>query len=354
MADIGKRIVDISPLLGVFEAQEGEVQHIIGKTGQGKTYEATRRALRYLYSGYTVYTTWRLNLPDYYDERSHFWPLLRNFILGKKEFYRFDLKNNWRHIDLLEGEFVNPETKIIDVKKLSEFVAKITDAIVMLDEGQDVFDSHTKGTAAARQTITRTRHMHKTLIVISQRAQAVDVTARANVTFFYKCVKKWGWPKAFFQVYITDEIDENTSYPIWVRHNSQGMETWKAPVWRSGWARQYIYDSYDSWYLRQNMIKSQDISFEAYSLSFPQRLAALFGYLAPKKRRATIEVSDYEPGGTKLEQQEAGIHGTELNDKQNESNDTEKQLSRPQERAAIFQNEIKKLPLSHVLNLKAK
>lgn len=295
MSDIGKRIIDISPLLDVFEAQEGEVQHIIGKTGQGKTYEATRRALLYLFSGYTVYTTWRLNLPDFYDERQHLWPLLRNFILRRKEYYRFDLKQNWKHIDLLEGEFVDPITKIVDVKKLSEYIARITDAIVMLDEGQDVFDSHTKGTAAARQTITRTRHMHKTLIVISQRAQAVDVTARANVTYFYKCVKALSWPRALFRVYITDEIDENTSYPIWVRHDSQGRETWKAPVWRSGWARQKVYDSYDSWYLRQNMIRSQDIHFDAYSLSFSERLKALVSYLAPRRKNVTIMEKEEKP-----------------------------------------------------------
>jgi hypothetical protein len=76
----GKQIIDISPLLGVFEAQEGEVQQIIGKTGMGKTYEATRRALNYLKQGYVVYTTWKLNLPEYYDEREHIGPLIKNVI----------------------------------------------------------------------------------------------------------------------------------------------------------------------------------------------------------------------------------------------------------------------------------
>lgn len=272
--EIGKRVVDISDLLDNFEAQEGEVQHIIGKTGQGKTYEGTRRALNYLYQGYTVYTTWRLNLPDYYDEREHLWPALRNFFLMRRQFYRFDLKNNWRYLNL--DAYCDSETKEMDVQKLSLFVSGLTDCILFLDEGQDIFDSHKKSTAAARQTISRTRHMHKTLIVISQRAQAVDVTARANVTYFYKCEKRYLLFWAYFKVYRTDEVDESMSYPIWVRHDSQGRATWKAEVWHAGFAKAYIYAAYDSWYMRQQQIRSQDIQFDAYELGFFTRFRVLF------------------------------------------------------------------------------
>lgn len=273
--EIGKKIVNISPLLDVFEAQEGEVQHIIGKTGNGKTYEATRRALDYLFRGYTVYTTWALNLPDYYDEREHWWPTIRNLFLFRKEFFRFDLKSNWKHLDIERPDLVG-------------FVATLTDCIVFLDEGQDIFDSRDRATKEARKTITRTRHMHKTLIIVSQRAQAVDVTARANVTFFYKCVKKFSWPRAYFKVFVTDDVDDQNSYPIWVRHDSTGRIVWHAPVAHSGFARQAVYDAYDSWYLRKDMIKSQDIKIDAFSLSFRDRARAFLRLFKGKKAVARL------------------------------------------------------------------
>lgn len=274
---IGSRIVDLTDVLDQFEAQEGEVQHIIGKTGQGKTYEATRRAGNYLYSGYVVYTTWRLNLPDYYDEREHFWPVLRNLILGRTDFFRFNFKENWKYIDL--DLYTDPVTKVFDTKKFSEFLATLTDCIVFLDEGQDTFDSHDRTTKAARQSITRTRHMHKTLIIISQRAQAVDVNARANVTYFYKCEKSkfLFWTK--FKVYRTDEIDEGNNYPIWVRHDSTGRVTWKAHLWHSGSPKKWVYDMYDSWYLRQQMVKSQTLELEAYKLRPGERFRALYNVI---------------------------------------------------------------------------
>ena len=282
-SNIGKRIVNIAPLLDIFEAQEGEVQHIIGKTGQGKTYEATRRALQYLYSGYTVYTTWKLNLPEYYDEREHFWAAFWKVIFFRKNFFRFNLKKNWHYVNLRKFE---DDEGVFDTEKLARFLAALTDCIFMLDEGQDVFDSHQKAGKIARQSITRTRHMHKTLIVISQRAQAVDVTARGNVTYFYKCEKRYlPFLPALFRVYRTDEIDENSNYPIWARHDSTGRVTWKAQKWHSGFARKRIYDAYDSWYMRQEMVRSQDISVDAFELSFREKLLALWQLLRPANHK---------------------------------------------------------------------
>lgn len=279
---IGKRIVDISGILEWYEAQEGEVQNILGKTGMGKTYEATRRAIGYLYSGYTVYTTWRLNIPDYYDEREHFWPSLRKLIFFQSTFIKINLRENWKYIDL--DNFLDEEG-IMDTEALAKYLATRTDCIFMLDEGQDVFDSHQKSGKIARQSITRSRHRHMTLIVISQRAQAVDVTARGNVTNFYKCEKiQFPFLKPLFRVYRTDEIDEASSYPLWERHDSTGRTTWKAQLWHSAFARKWIYDSYDSWYMRKSMVRSQDIKIEAFTLSFKERIISLLRAFKPKKR----------------------------------------------------------------------
>lgn len=125
--------------------------------------------------------------------------------------------------------------------------------------------------------------MHKKLIIISQRAQAVDVNARANVTWFYKCEAKnfWFLPK-FFRVYQTDEIDESNNHPIWIRHDSQGETVWKAPVYYSGFGRKEVYDAYDSWYMRKNMAKSQEIHMKGYELTTKEKFRQL--WLTLKKR----------------------------------------------------------------------
>jgi hypothetical protein len=256
-------------------------------------------------------------------------------ILGRKNFFRLDYKENWKFVDLRdyesksiyakkytkktkdkkgvdvytedeyieeilpkdistiknleeEGYYLKQEGGIIDTELLARFLATRTDCIFMLDEGQDVFDSNKKSGQIARQSITRTRHMHKTLILISQRAQAVDVNVRANCTYFYMCVKRTSllFPTRF-RVFRTDDVNEISNYPIWVRHNSTGEVTWQAPLWHSGFAKQYIYDAYDSWYMRQNMIRSQDIKVDAYELSFGDKMLALgdaiFGKKKPKK-----------------------------------------------------------------------
>ncbi len=287
MAELGKRIIDLGPVLEQFEAQEGELQHIIGKTGQGKTYEATRRADFYLRQGYVVYTTWKLNLPEYFDERESLGTIILNILLFRKNFFAFNYKKNWHYVNL--DDYV--EDGIFDTERFSLFLASRTDCIFMLDEGQDVFDSHTRAGKIARQSITRTRHMHKTLIIISQRAQAVDVTARGNVTYFFKCEKsKFLFFPTHFKIYFTDEIDEGNNYPIWVRHDSQGKAIWKAPVWYSAYARKRIYDMYDSWYMRKQMIRSQDLHLDAYKLSFRDKMRALVRVIFAKKKVDMIKV----------------------------------------------------------------
>lgn len=271
---LGKRVIDISQLVDVFEAQEGEIQHIIGKTGNGKTYEGTRRALEYLRQGYVVYTTWHMVLPDIFDEREDGESLIFKTLFGRKQFYVFDYKKNWNFLD-------------IDRPDLVEFVAGLTDCIVFLDEGQDIFDSY-EGTGMSkekRKSLTRTRHMRKTLIIISQRAQAVAVSARANVTFFYKCVKgyAWFWPfLPYFKVYRTEEMDDS-NFPVWE------TEDYKAPLWRSHFASKEVYESYNSWYLRAGLPKSQEVSFEAYDLSFRDKIKALINYFKTGKEKREQE-----------------------------------------------------------------
>lgn len=272
---LGRKVYDPTELVDLFRAQEGEVYQLIGKTGQGKTYESTRLAYEFLRQGFVVYTSWELILPEYFDERESASHLFFRLIFNKKRFYRFDFRENWKYIDIERPDLI-------------EYVGGLTDCIVMMDEGQDVFDARGGMDKPARKLITRTRHMGKTLYIISQRAQAVDVTARANVTYFLKCVKTraWFWPfKYYFKVYQTEEMDDQ-NYPIWEERMPDG-KMWKAPCVRSNFASDEIYDMYNSWYLRQGKPKSQEVRFEAFDLTFAEKLEALFSATFEKKRENT-------------------------------------------------------------------
>lgn len=263
MQNLGKKVRDINKIVDIFQAQEGLIIQIIGKTGNGKTYEATRQAWDLLKKGKVVYTTWHLILPEYYDERSDKWTVFVKLLTFNRQFYRFDFKKNWHYLD-------------IDRPDLVEYVANLTDCYVFLDEGQDIFDSY-EGRAMSqtkRKSLTRTRHLRKTLVIISQRAQAVAVTARANVTWFYKCVKTWVWYmpwRNFFKVYRTEEMDEQNN-PIW----EKPLENWKAELYYAGFEDKRIYALYNSWYLREGIMPSQEVNFEAYELTLFEKVKALF------------------------------------------------------------------------------
>jgi hypothetical protein len=293
----GKQVRDISQLVNVFEAQEGLIIHIIGKTGNGKTYEATRQAWSLLKQGKVVYTTWNLILPEYYDERQDKWKLFWSIITFNKKFYKFDFKKNWKHLD-------------IDRPDLVEYVANLTDCYVFLDEGQDIFDSYEgRGMSQVkRKSITRTRHLRKTLIIISQRASAVSVTARANVTWFYRCVKTWAWYmpwRNYFKVYMTEEMDDQSN-PIW----EKPIENWTASIFYQGFEDKNIYNLYNSWYLREGIVPSQEVNFDAFYLTTSDKIKAFFS----KKEKVPLAYSYEEMvEKTKEKQREYKIENEILN-----------------------------------------
>lgn len=261
----GLKVIDLTDIIDDF-SDEGDVEHIIGATGMGKTYEATRRALRYLHAGKVVYTTWKLNLPKHFDQRESFMHVLFGILFFRKYFFRFDYEKNYHYVDL--DSYLDEKTGIFDTEKFARFLSSRTDCVFMLDEGQDVFDSHQRAGKIARQSITRTRHMHKKLIIISQRAQAVDVTARGNVTLFYKCERRYiPLLGNYFRVRVTEEIENSNNYPIWIRHDSTGEVYWQAPIYFSGFGKRFVYDAYDSWYMRKQMIRSQDLALDAFEFS---------------------------------------------------------------------------------------
>lgn len=271
----GKKVVDISELLDIFEAQEGIIEHIIGKTGNGKTYYANKRAWELLLQGNVVYTTWKMILPDIYDQRSDFETVFWKTLLFKKQFYSYNLKENWHWID-------------IERPDLKEYIASLTDCYVFLDEGQDIFSSHDRIDGQARRTITRTRHLRKTLIIVSQRAAAVDTNARANVSHYYKCVKyvAWFWPfRPYFKVFVTEEMDDQ-NLPVWEEHipYSNG-KVWRASIHTQYFLSKKIASMYNSWYLRDGIERSQQVNFEAYDLNTLEKIATMLMLVGKKKKK---------------------------------------------------------------------
>jgi len=261
------RPVDLSELVGVFEAQEGSIESYTGGVGEGKTYGATRRAINDLLRGKVVYTNWHLIL-DHFDgdQRRNTWQVIWNIITFNERFYNIRLKENWHFFDMDdESTWVINGRRYYD---LVDFLSELTDCIVYIDEGQDIFDSYegTKMSKKKRKTLTRTRHLNKTLVIISQRYQAIPTTARANIKTFYKHEKSFqmgSWTR--FRVYATNEIDNN-HMPIF------NLE--EKPLERY-WGKADIFNAYNSWYLRGGLPISQKVFFEAYDFNFFERLSLL-------------------------------------------------------------------------------
>jgi len=264
----GRQVVDITELLGVFDVPEAVVEMINGAIGCGKTYEMTRRAIEFLYMGYPVYTNWELDLTHHnFDQRLDFKYCFWNFILFRKRYYKFDVVKNWHKYD-------------VDRPDIVEYITSKTDCIFMADEGQDIFDSYegTYMSKSKRKSVTRGRHYRRTLIIASQRPVAVAPTVRANITYFYKCMKVLSWPIVRFKILRTQDVDDN-NLPVFT---SEPEVYDRNHLYTSHFARKKIYNSYNSWYLRGGIPKSQDVFFEAFDFDFLGRWNLLYSFFVTR------------------------------------------------------------------------
>lgn len=254
----GKKIVDISSLVEIFD-REGTIESWSGKIGNGKTYGAVRRAIRDLQEGRVVYTNFRLDLTHIVaDQRKSFVHAFWNFVFARPVFYDIDIQKNWHYYDLDSSDIV-------------DFLANLTDCVVYADEGQDIFDSYegTKMSKSKRKSLTRTRHLNKTLVIISQRPQAIAVTARANVNIFNRSVKLFQFKKwVYFKIYSTEEVDAS-NMPIWegAEYRSDGY-----------WGENKYFNAYNTHELRAGIPRSQQNFFTAYYYGFKDRTLLLLSF----------------------------------------------------------------------------
>lgn len=260
MSNLGKK-VPTDDLLEIFAATEGSINMYYGLIGNGKTYAATADILELLKQGKVVYANWHIEVEDF-DDRESFWHILFNLILFRKRFFKIPCKKNLYYFD--------PE-QFNSTGELVEWLSSLNDCHIFFDEGQDMFDSYegTKFSKAKRRLILHTRHYHRTLNIISQRPTAIQVSARGNVNRFYKCVKLASWPWIRFARYEFQEMAGETV-------NEAADPISKKTYWGSS----RVFRAYNTDYLAQGISKSQFVFFEAYDLSFSEKIKALFRIFA--------------------------------------------------------------------------
>lgn len=257
--EIGQQL-DAEQLREFFRPVDGTVNFYYGKIGNGKTYAATADILDYLRRGHIVWANWKIDFPEF-DQRNSLPHTLMHFIFFKKQYFRYP-PENLRYID--------PDN--INIEELG----KIANAHIFLDEGQWTLNSYegNKINIDKRKLVLHTRHYNRSLNIISQRTQAIHVTARGQVNRFYKCEKKLSRPwlifkRTEFQDMKEDDVDETKPIAVKVY-----------------FASKYIMKAYDTHAMRGKDVNEQVPKFEVYELNFKERAYALYNSVATAFRRS--------------------------------------------------------------------
>jgi len=183
----------------------------------------------------------------------------RFFVFPKDNLNYFKLSNEWAK------EQKKPDGTFYE--DFMDWMASRTDCKFYIDEGHILFNSY-EGVKMSMDKITtllHTRHFNRTINIITQRPTAVHVTARGNVNIFYKCEKKFQmfgiliFRRYEYQDMTQETVDEDEPVSV-----------------KTYFARKQILEAYNSWYLRGGIPKSQEVKFQAYDLTYGQRLKALF------------------------------------------------------------------------------
>lgn len=250
----------------VFFAEEGRLEQLSGKIGQGKTYMATQMAIEFAEQGYNVITNWEI-FWDGKDQRDSVFHIIRSLIFpGAKTFYAFD-KSNIEYIDLNQFESADEFTAWLDSKN---------NVIMLFDEGHIFFDSYElmRMSMKKRQAILHTRHFRRTMIIVSQRPSAIHATVRGNVSRFHK-VEKIALPFiTLFKVTTTEELN-SSEMPDFDDYESIKLKI----------ASKRIFQAYDSWYIGKGATPSQELKIDAYELTYLERLQSLFNQIQALIRR---------------------------------------------------------------------
>jgi hypothetical protein len=222
------RIISYESYREQYRAPEGEINFIYGRIGSGKTYVATAIILDLLDKGFTVYANWRVEWPG--SMRPGRFRAAARLFFGIR---RYDIipKGNFHYIE--------PEAFT------AEFISKLVDCYVFADEGQNLLDSYEGKdfSKTKRRLLQYTRHFHRTLYVIAQRTQSVQVTARAQVNRFYRCSRK---PFPLWPRFVLHEFADLAGEDVAETANSLVSE-------RHYWGSKRVFAAYDSKYMREGV-----------------------------------------------------------------------------------------------------
>jgi len=261
-----------------FPAQEGEANLYYGLIRSGKTYGATADIHEEIAQGHVVYATWPIFFKDEItDDTKSFWFLLRNLLFFKKRFYKIYNRENFHYIDAETGQVDGVQE--FNPKKRGEYIEylnKLNHCSLYIDEAWRVIDSYqkTEFSEEGRNLILVTGHKFRTVNLISQRPMGIHITARGNMSRFYKFVKIsngfWLFPPRFrryeFQEMQGENVDE-TAEPISVK---------------TYWGKKKIFESYNSWYYGE-LEPLHKAKYEAYDLSFWEKVMSIVNLFKRKK-----------------------------------------------------------------------
>jgi len=268
--DIGIEV----PVDNYFKAKEGELNMIYGRIGSGKTYLATRQIIEELNQGKLVYGTWPINLEPF-DDRESLFMLIRNIIFWKKPFFKVNCPENYHYINAENGEVdgiytFNPN-KTAYKDEYIEYLNTLNHCHLYIDEAWRVIDSYSKVSSFSmdnRNLILVTRHKFRTITLIAQRPTSVQVTARANVNRFYKCVKLAEWPWIRFAMYEFQDMTGDT-----VDEEQEPIST------QTYWLNKNIANRYNSFYYG-TLEPLHKIDYKVYVLTFIEKCFMLGKRLA--------------------------------------------------------------------------
>lgn len=263
-------------LVNDFPAPEGELNMYYGQIGSGKTYGATSDILDELRKGRVVYATWPIKVEDF-DDRGSLFLLFLNTILFRKRFYKVLSTKNFHYIDAetgkVDGEYVfNPSRN----SEYIEFLNSLNHCSLYIDEAWRVIDSYMPtrdfGTEV-RSLILVTRHKYRTINLIAQRPNSIQVTARANVNRFYKFKKMrfLGWiyfARFEFQDMSGETVDEEKE-PLSVKRY---------------FGSKRVFDAYNS-YFYGDLNPLHSLKLQAFDLRLHEKLIGFWRWFRGSVKR---------------------------------------------------------------------
>jgi len=261
MKQIGIRQEMTEEILNMFRPAEGQVSIYYGKIRNGKTYAATADILDLLRRGEVVFANWMVDVPVY-DERDHFWTVFWKILLRKRTFFRYNCPDNFHYF--------HPDE--IDIP----FLGRLVNVHVFIDEGQWIFNSHTKDhDPEKRKLILHNGHYCRALNIITQRPQNVFKDMRSQVHVWYKCEKLLSFPWLLFrrseiQDMVEDLPDEESIQSVKVYFASKS-----------------VFNAYNTHGMRAANAILATPDFEAYNVGLWGKLKRLMWLAVPFRRRVS-------------------------------------------------------------------